>query len=121
MLYPPSCGRSSLQFNGASHRSVFRVTSLAVERRYARASFLSSSLAAPVAVKERARRAVAARSVGASSHTATRRRAAMAWQAERRGYKAPMDFSPLIQRKRELFADLEGEGEESNMRILNRC
>jgi hypothetical protein len=41
----------------------------------------------------------------------------MAWQAERRGYKAPMDSNLLIQRKRERFADLEGQGEESNMRL----
>jgi len=42
----------------------------------------------------------------------------MAWQAERRGYKAPMDFNLLIQRKRERFADLEGN-EESNMRCVS--
>jgi hypothetical protein len=42
----------------------------------------------------------------------------MAWQAQRRGYKAPMDFNLLIQRKREHFADLEGNGEESNMRCV---
>jgi hypothetical protein len=41
----------------------------------------------------------------------------MAWQAERRGYKAPMDSNFLIQRKRERFADLEGQGEESNTRF----
>jgi hypothetical protein len=38
----------------------------------------------------------------------------MAWQAERRGYKEPMDFNLLIQRKQERFAHPEGEGEESN-------
>jgi hypothetical protein len=27
-----------------------------------------------------------------------------------RGYKAPMDSNPLIQRKRERFGDLEGQG-----------
>ena len=37
----------------------------------------------------------------------------MAWQAERRGYKAPMDFNLLIQPTRERFADFEGDGEES--------
>jgi hypothetical protein len=38
----------------------------------------------------------------------------MAWQAERRGYKAPMGFNLLIQRKRERFADLvERAGEEN--------